>query len=495
MQTVKVRVLSRLPLLIMKVTVENKKDLEKDIKVFIDKETISGYLNEKYEEIRKDVVLKGFRPGKVPTEILKRQFGKAVYGEVIDKVLKDTTTKALEDNKIKPAGQPKIDLKSFGEGKDLEYVISVTELPSIDVTSLKNIKVDEYAVKIESKETDKRIEQIAKTQNNFKDAEENYAAKDKDLVVFDYKASVDGKDFKGNEGKGTQLVLGKDLFIKGFDKQLIGVKKNNNKKVEVSLPENFPEKELVNKKAIFECKITAIKNPEDVKINDDFAKTLGAKDLNNLKELISKQINEEFKNSLDMISKKQILEQIEKQKLENLPKNLIEQEVKILSQGMKEEELKKNKKSLEDQAKKRIKTGLILNAYGETNNIKVSQEEVNSEIQKQFKMMPGQEKMVKEYYEQNPSAIDGVRGSIYEEKIINQIKKDAKVVKKEISKEEAEKILKEENEKSIKEQEKLSKDNNDLKEEKKSVAPKKKPIKKANPAAKQTKKTKKVSKK
>ena len=478
----------------MKVTVENKKDLEKDIKVFIDKETISGYLNEKYEEIRKDVVLKGFRPGKVPTEILKRQFGKAVYGEVIDKVLKDTTTKALEDNKIKPAGQPKIDLKSFGEGKDLEYVISVTELPSIDVTSLKNIKIDEYAVKIDPKETDKRIEQIAKTQNNFKDAEENYAAKDKDLVVFDYKASVDGKDFKGNEGKGTQLVLGKDLFIKGFDKQLVGVKKNDNKKVEVSLPENFPEKELVNKKAIFECKITAIKNPEDVKINDDFAKTLGAKDLNNLKELISKQINEEFKNSLDMISKKQILEQIEKQKLENLPKNLIEQEVKILSQGMKEEELKKNKKSLEDQAKKRIKTGLILNAYGETNNIKVSQEEVNSEIQKQFKMMPGQEKMVKEYYEQNPSAIDGVRGSIYEEKIINQIKKDAKVVKKEISKEEAEKILKEENEKGIKEQEKLSKDNN-REEEKKSVAPKKKPIKKASPAAKKTKTTKKVSKK
>jgi FKBP-type peptidyl-prolyl cis-trans isomerase (trigger factor) len=169
----------------MKVTVENKKDLEKDIKVFIDKETISGYLKEKYEEIRKDVVLKGFRPGKVPTEILKRQFGKAVYGEVIDKVLKDTTTKALEDNKIKPAGQPKIDLKSFGEGKDLEYVITVTELPSIDVTSLKNIKIDEYAVKIDPKETDKRIEQIAKTQNNFKNAEENYAAKDKDLVVFE----------------------------------------------------------------------------------------------------------------------------------------------------------------------------------------------------------------------------------------------------------------------------------------------------------------------
>ncbi len=322
----------------MKVRVENKKGLQKDLKVFIDKKTISGYMDEKYEEIRKDVVLKGFRPGKVPTEILKRQFGKAVYGEVIDKVLKDTTTRALEENKIKPAGQPKIDLKSFGEGKDLEYIISVTELPNIDVSSINKIQVDDYEVKIDNTETDKRIDQIAKSQNNFKEEDEKYTAKTKDLVAFDYKATVDGNDFEGNEGKNTQLVLGKDLFIKGFDKQLEGVKKNDSKKVEVNLPENFPKKELINKKAVFDCKINSVKTPQDVKINDDFAKTLGAKDLNNLKELISKQINDEFKNSLDLISKKQILEQIEKQKLDDLPQNLIEQEVQILSQGMKEDE-------------------------------------------------------------------------------------------------------------------------------------------------------------
>ncbi len=489
----------------MKVTVENKKGLEKDIKVFIDKKTISGYLEEKYEEIKKDVVLKGFRPGKVPTEILKRQFGKAVYGEVIDKVLKDTTTKALEDNKIKPAGQPKIDLKSFGEGKDLEYTISVTELPNVEVGSLKDLKVDEYVVKIDPKETDKRIDQIAKTQKNFKDAEESYVAKVGDLVVFDYKATVDGKDFNGNEGKNTQLELGKDLFIKGFDKQLEGVKNKQDKKVEVKLPENFPEKEVANKSAVFECKITAVKKPEETKIDDNFAKNLGAKDLNNLKELISKQINDEFKNSLEMISKKQILEQIEKQKLDQLPANLIEQEVNILAQGMKEEEKKKNMKYLEEQAKKRIKTGLILNAFGEKNKIKVSQEELNAEIQKQFRMMPGQEKMVKEYYEKNPGAIESLRGSIYEEKIIGELKKIAKVNKKEISKEEAEKILKEENEKNLKEQEKLAKlseGTNDKAKEKKEVKSEDKkekktakPTKASKKVAKKTKSTKKVSKK
>ncbi len=489
----------------MKVTVENKKGLEKDIKVFIDKKTISGYLEEKYEEIKKDVVLKGFRPGKVPTEILKRQFGKAVYGEVIDKVLKDTTTKALEDNKIKPAGQPKIDLKSFGEGKDLEYTISVTELPNVEVGSLKDLKVDEYVVKIDPKETDKRIDQIAKTQKNFKDAEENYAAKVGDLVVFDYKATVDGKDFKGNEGKNTQLELGKDLFIKGFDKQLEGVKNKQDKKVEVKLPENFPEKEVANKSAVFECKITAIKKPEETKIDDNFAKNLGAKDLNNLKELISKQINDEFKNSLEMISKKQILEQIEKQKLDQLPANLIEQEVNLLVQGMKEEEKKKNMKYFEEQAKKRIKTGLILNAFGEKNKIKVSQEELNAEIQKQFRMMPGQEKMVKEYYEKNPGAIESLRGSVYEEKIIAELKKIAKVNKKEISKEEAEKILKEENEKNLKEQEKLAKlsegaddkvkEKKEVKSEDKKEKKTDKPSKAPKKVAKKTKSAKKVSKK
>ena len=489
----------------MKVTVENKKGLEKDIKVFIDKKTISGYLEEKYEEIKKDVVLKGFRPGKVPTEILKRQFGKAVYGEVIDKVLKDTTTKALEDNKIKPAGQPKIDLKSFGEGKDLEYTISVTELPNVEVGSLKDLKVDEYVVKIDPKETDKRIDQIAKTQKNFKDAEESYAAKVGDLVVFDYKATVDGKDFKGNEGKNTQLELGKDLFIKGFDKQLEGVKNKQDKKVEVKLPENFPEKEVANKSAVFECKITAVKKPEETKIDDNFAKNLGAKDLNNLKELISKQINDEFKNSLEMISKKQILEQIEKQKLDQLPANLIEQEINILAQGMKEEEKKKNMKYFEEQAKKRIKTGLILNAFGEKNKIKVSQEELNAEIQKQFRMMPGQEKMVKEYYEKNPGAIESLRGSIYEEKIIGELKKIAKVNKKEISKEEAEKILKEENEKNLKEQEKLAKlsqgtdekvkEKKEVKSEDKKEKKTAKPTKAPKKVAKKTKSTKKVSKK
>jgi trigger factor len=378
----------------MKVTVENIKGLNKDIKVFIDKKTMNTYMDEKYEEIKGTINLKGFRPGKVPKEILKRQFGKAIFSEVLDKVLKDSTTKALEDNKIKPAGQPKLDLKTYGEDKDLEYVISVTELPKVELKSVENIKFDEYSVKIDNMETDKRIKEIAKSQNNFKDIADDVKAVKENLVIFDFKATIEGKDFTGGEGKNTQLILGKDLFIKGFDDQLVGVKKNDEKIVEATLPENYPQKEFANKKASFVCKILAVKKSEEVKIDDDFAKNLGAKDLTDLKSLVSKQINDEYKNSLDRLAKTQILKEIENFKVEEIPENLIEEEVKILSEGMSEEDAKKSRKNFEEVAKKRIKVGLILNEFGEQNKIKVTEQEIQAEVQKQLRMMPGQEKMV-----------------------------------------------------------------------------------------------------
>ena len=474
----------------MKVTIENKKGLNKDLKVLIDKKTMNTYMDEKYEDIKGTINLKGFRPGKVPREILKRQFGKAVFSEVLDKVIKETSTKALEENEIKPAGQPKLDLKTYGEDKELEYVISVTELPKVETKSIENIKFDQYTVKIDEKETDKRINEIAKNQPNFKESPTDTKAKEGDLVIFDYKATVDDKPFKGDEGKNTQLTLGKDLFLKGFDKQLIGVKKNDEKLVEAVLPENFPEKNLVNKKAKFKCKVTSIKNPEKVVINDEFAKNLGAKDLKDLKSLISKQINDEYKNSLDRLTKNQILKEIEKINVNEIPENLIEEEVKILSQGMKEEDAKKSKKNLEEVAKKRIKVGLILNEFGEQNKIKVSEQELQAEVQKQIRMMPGQEKMVMDFYQKNQSALASLRGTVYEEKIISSIKEKAKASHKEVTKDEAEKILKDSQKKG----------NNDLIDKKEVKEKKSEPKKTASTkstvkSAKSKSKIKKVSKK
>jgi len=414
----------------MKVTVDSKKGLKTNLKVFVEKKTIEEKMGVRLTELSKTVNLKGFRPGKVPADVLKRQFGKAVYGEVLDQILKETSTKAIEEKKIKVAGQPKLDLKSYGEGKDLNYTLEIDELPSIKLKSIENIKFIDYEIKVTEKEIEKRIDDIAKNQNNFKDKNENETAKNGDLVAFDYDATIENKSFEGGQGKNTQIVLGKDLFIKGFDKQLLGVKKNQVKEVTATLPENYPKKEFVNKKANFKCKILNVKKPETVKVDDQFAKNLGAKDLKDLKQLTNKQIENQYKMSLEELSKEKILNQLEKMHDVQLPDNLVQQELTIISQHLKKEDKEKNKKESEKIAKKRIKLGLILNELGEQNNLKVDEQELRNEIQKQVHSMPGQQKQVLEYYQKNPSATTSLRGSIYEEKIINLIKQKSKKQKR-----------------------------------------------------------------
>jgi len=426
----------------MKVTVDSKKGLKTNLKVFVEKKTIEEKMGVRLTELSKTVNLKGFRPGKVPADVLKRQFGKAVYGEVLDQILKETSTKAIEEKKIKVAGQPKLDLKSYGEGKDLNYTLEIDELPSIKLKSIENIKFIDYEIKVTEKEIEKRIDDIAKNQNNFKDKNENETAKNGDLVAFDYDATIENKSFEGGQGKNTQIVLGKDLFIKGFDKQLLGVKKNQVKEVTATLPENYPKKEFVNKKANFKCKILNVKKPETVKVDDQFAKNLGAKDLKDLKQLTNKQIENQYKMSLEELSKEKILNQLETMHDVQLPDNLVQQELTIISQHLKKEDKEKNKKESEKIAKKRIKLGLILNELGEKNNLKVDEQELRNEIQKQVHSMPGQQKQVLEYYQKNPSATTSLRGSIYEEKIINLIKQKSKETKKTISIKEAEEIIK-----------------------------------------------------
>ena len=426
----------------MKVTVDSKKGLKTNLKVFVEKKTIEEKMGVRLTELSKTVNLKGFRPGKVPADVLKRQFGKAVYGEVLDQILKETSTKAIEEKKIKVAGQPKLDLKSYGEGKDLNYTLEIDELPSIKLKSIENIKFIDYEIKVTEKEIEKRIDDIAKNQNNFKDKKENETAKNGDLVAFDYDATIENKSFEGGQGKNTQIVLGKDLFIKGFDKQLLGVKKNQVKEVAATLPENYPKKEFANKKANFKCKILNIQMSESVKIDDQFAKNLGAKDLKDLKQLTNKQIQNQYKMSLEELSKEKILNQLETMHDVQLPDNLVQQELTIISQNLKKEDKEKNKKESEKIAKKRIKLGLILNELGEKNNLKVDEQELRNEIQKQVHAMPGQQKQVLEYYQKNPSAATSLRGSIYEEKIINLIKQKSKQTKKTISIKEAEEIIK-----------------------------------------------------
>ncbi|MBL6861315.1 MAG: trigger factor, partial [Candidatus Pelagibacter bacterium] len=240
------------------------------------------------------------------------------------------------------------------------------------------------------------------------------------------------------------------LFLKGFDEQLVGVKKGEKKLLDAVLPANHPKKKLANKKTKFECTILNIKKSKESKIDDEFAKMMGAKDTKDLKDLMEKQISSQYSQALNSITKKEILDQIEKNHTVDLPQNLIEQEISIMTQNLKPEDKEKHKSNNEKLAKSRIKLGLLLNEYGEKNNLKVSDEEVRAEIQKQIKGMPGQEKMVLEYYQKNPSASQSLKGSLYEEKIIELIKSKINLATKEINIKEAEKIINDFNKPNIK---------------------------------------------
>ena len=433
----------------MKVEVKSKKGLRTILSVIVDKKNIQIKMNERLKELQKEVSLKGFRPGKVPPEVIKSQFGKSIYGEVVDKILRETTSKAIDEKKLKVAGQPKIDLKQFGEGKDLNYELQIDCLPSVVLKSFDKYKATSFKVKIEDKIIEEKLKEIANQNKQFEDKNENEKATKGDQVTFDYSATVDGNKFEGSEGKGVKLELGKDLFLKGFDEQLINVKKNDVKIIDATLPSNHPKNELANKKTKFECKILNIKKPKASIINDDFAKLMGANDIKDLKSLIEKQISSQYSQALNSITKKEILDQIDKNHQVDLPQNLIDQEISIMTQNLKSDEKEKHKTRNEKLAKSRIKIGLLLNEYGEKNNLKVSDDEVRNEIQKQIKGMPGQEKMVLDYYQKNPSASQSLKGSLYEEKIMELIKTKINLTSKEIDTKEAEKIIREFNKPNV----------------------------------------------
>ena len=469
----------------MKIDILSKKGLKTTLSIIIDKKTIQNELDKRLTKLKSEVSLKGFRPGKVPTEVIKSQFGKAIYGEVIDKLLHESSHKALEEKKIKAAGQPKIDLKTFGEGKDLNYTLEVDSLPEIKLANFESFSATEFLVKIENKIIDEKISDIAKNNKSFSDKKDFEKAETGNQVVFDYSASVDGNKFEGSEGKGVKLELGKDLFLKGFDEQLIGVKKNETKTIKAILPASHPKKELANKKAIFECKVLNVQKPEDTKIDDNFAKNMGAKDLNDLKKLIEQQVASQYKQALDSITKKEILDQIEKLHKVELPKNLVDQEVHKMTHNLKKEEIEKHKAKNTKLAESRIKLGLILNEYGEKNTLKVSDDDVKAEIQKQIKGMPGQEKMVLDYYQKNPSASQNLKGAIYEDKILTLFKSKIKLTKKDIRVDEAEKIITNFNKST-----QVLESNNDTK-----IEEKKTKEKDTKPPVKRKSKLKKVSKK
>jgi len=241
----------------MKVTVTSSKNLQSTLKIVVEKKEIDAKIEVRLSELKNTINLKGFRPGKAPMELLKKQFGSSVYGEVAEKLLQESTFQALKEKNITPASQPKIDVQTSGEDKNLEFTVAVEQVPEIKKIDFEKITLNKYEVKSDKKEIEQRLKGIAESNKKYVDKKDK-AAND-DMVVFNFEATVEGKPFEGNKGEKLQIVLGKDLFIPGFDEQMIGSKQGDEKVAKVKLPENYPNKELAGKPAEFKCKIVEVK--------------------------------------------------------------------------------------------------------------------------------------------------------------------------------------------------------------------------------------------
>jgi trigger factor len=440
----------------MKVDITSSKGLQSNLSVIVTKKELDKKIEERLHEVRNTVNLKGFRPGKVPVDILKKQFGKALHAEVLEKVIQESTYQALQDKNIKPAYQPKIEIKSVDEGKDLEFTIEVEQMPNIKLASLDKINITKYEIKVDEKDVNKRISDLAENSKKYIEVDKNKESKKNDLVEFNYVAQVDGKDFENNKGDKIQIILGKDLFIEGFDKNLIGVKIGDKKEFKIKLPENYPDKNIAGKASSFKCEILNIKTPQEQKIDDEFAKSLGTKDLNELKNMIEKQATKEFDLVTNQLIKKQILDSFdnEKEYKFDLPKVLLDEEINNIEHMMIHEKMNiscedHDKVKLEDKDKneakklalRRVKLALIINKIADENKIKVTPQELQRELENQLRNYPGQEKKIREYYQKNPGELTKLSGPIFEDKVIDFVKTKVKYLNKTVTKEELQTIF------------------------------------------------------
>ncbi len=431
--------------------------LKREFEVVITNSELNKLVDDKLAKIAKEANLPGFRPGKVPVSVVKNRFGKQVLGEVVRESVDKATKDTMEKNKLTPSSQPKIEITSFEEGKDLKAKLSVEIMPEFETPDLSNLEIIKLTVKITDKEINEAIDKIAKENIGTKTIEKDRPTKKGDTVVIDFLGKVDGVPFEGGKAKGHNLKLGSNSFIPGFEDGLLGCKVGKKVNVNVTFPDDYQAKNLAGKKANFETIISEIKEDIELVINDEFAKTLGMEDLKSLKSAVSDQIRKQHDQASREKSKRQILDKLADSVSFDLPETLEKEEYNNIcramnpnakpdnapkineenqnlepDKGMKKEE----KQDASEIAKRRVRLGLLLSEIGRKNNIKVEEEDTRNAMMKEIQKYPGQEKQVMDYFKNNPEAQQQLSGPIFEDKIIDFILELANTKEKVVSIEE-----------------------------------------------------------
>lgn len=438
----------------MQITETGASGLKREFKVVINAATLEATVNEKLEGLRQRVNMPGFRPGKAPAALVKKQYGRALLGEVMEESVNAALQKAIADNNLKPAMQPKVDITAFEDGKDLECAIVIEVLPEIVPGDFKAIKLERLVVEVSEPEVDEFLKRISENQKNY--ATVDRAAAQGDQVMLDFSGSVDGVKFDGGTAENYPLVLGSGNFIPGFEDQLVGLKAGESKDVTVTFPENYGNSDLAGKPAVFACTIREVKAGEAAPVDDEFAKRFGLGSLTELRDSVKRDLGQEYKNMARLQVKRRLLDALADTHQFEVPEGMVTMEFDQIwneissDRARLEAELAAEKKSEDDLkadyrkiAERRIRLGLLLSEVGRANNIEVKPDEVTRAMIEQARRFPGQERQVMEYFQKNPEAAASLRAPIFEDKVIDFILEIADVTEKTVSKEELTKAAEE----------------------------------------------------
>jgi len=433
----------------MEVVETKNEGLVRDYKITIAGNDIEQRVDARIAEVGKTASLPGFRPGKVPQKVLKQRFGQAVMGEVLEAAVQDSSQEVLTERGLRPAGQPKIEIVSFDQGKDLEYDLSVEILPDIGDVDLSGLELERIKVVPSESEIDDAIDRIVKQNRETKPVEEPRPVQTGDIVVMDFEGKIDDVPFDGGKGDGIRLEIGSEQFIPGFEDQLVGAEIDKQLDVKVSFPEDYGAEELAGKDAVFDCTVREIHEGVEVTVDDEFAKSLGMESLDALRSAVSDQLGTEYNRLTRERTKRQLLDKLAEGHDFDVPPRMAEDEFNQIwhqiehakeedqldddDKGKSDDELREQYKEIAD---RRVRLGLLLSHIGETNSLTVTQEEVNRSIMDQARQLPGQEQMVIEYYRDNPQAMASLQAPIFEDKVVDFILEMAKVDEKEMSPEE-----------------------------------------------------------
>ena len=416
---------------------------------------LDAKVTEKLKEAQPDVEMKGFRKGKVPMPLLKKQFGPRVLGEAMQEAIDGAMSDHFDSSGDRPAIQPDVKMANddWKEGDDVEVAMTYEKLPNIPDVDLTSIKLEKMVVKADDASIDEALASLAETAQDFKARKKSSKAKDGDQVVMDFVGKVDGEAFEGGSAEDYPLVLGSNSFIPGFEEQLVGVKAEEEKDVTVNFPDDYQAPHLAGKEAVFSCTIKEVKEPVAAEINDEIATKFGAEDLAALKVQIGERLEAEYTGASRAIMKRGLLDALDGMVDFDLPPSLLDAEAGQIAHQLWHEdnpeveghdhpeiETTDEHKKL---ATRRVRLGLLLAELGQKAEVEVTDAEMTQAIMNQARQYPGQERQFFEFVQQNQQMQQQMRAPIFEDKVVDYVFEQAAVTDKEVSKDDLQKAVEE----------------------------------------------------